>query len=134
MSATMLKPGEAALRLDVSTQTLRDWERAGLLSPTRTEGGHRRFPLDQIERVKDRRRTKASEDSTLLMRATLALLPKSAPSALAVLDAAELWRDVVAVDNLGGGDYIRTLEDGHAADAKRVRLAAAIDAYREAKS
>ena len=48
----------------------------------------------------------------------------------AVVEAAMLWRAVVEVDNAGGGDYVRTLGEGHAADAKRLRLAAAVDAYR----
>src|SRR3990167_8437825 len=44
---------EAAEILKVSTKTLRRWEEQGLLIPTRTLGGHRRyklFDLNQFEK------------------------------------------------------------------------------------
>ena len=41
--------GQAAKILGVSTSTLRRWERAGKLSPHRTEGQHRLYRLSQVK-------------------------------------------------------------------------------------
>jgi len=45
----MLTIEEAAERLGVSTITLRRWEKAGKITATRTQGGHRRYALADIE-------------------------------------------------------------------------------------
>lgn len=44
--------GEAADAVGVSQQTLRIWERKGLISPQRTPGGQRRFTAQDIEAAK----------------------------------------------------------------------------------
>lgn len=44
-----LSAGEAARHLGVSIETLRIWERKGLISPQRTLGGHRRYSRDEID-------------------------------------------------------------------------------------
>lgn len=44
--------GVAARELGVSVETLRRWERAGLIQCIRTLGGQRRFARSEIERVK----------------------------------------------------------------------------------
>jgi excisionase family DNA binding protein len=43
---------QAAARLGVSVDTLRDWEKAGRVKAERTVGGHRRFLASEIERVR----------------------------------------------------------------------------------
>ena len=48
----LLPIGEAAKRLGVSVATLRVWDRQGLLKPTRTLGGHRRYSVADLERVR----------------------------------------------------------------------------------
>ncbi len=45
----MLTIEEAAERLGVSTITLRRWEKAGKITAQRTQGGHRRYSLADIE-------------------------------------------------------------------------------------
>lgn len=45
----MLTIEEAAERLGVSTITLRRWEKAGKITAQRTQGGHRRYALADIE-------------------------------------------------------------------------------------
>jgi excisionase family DNA binding protein len=49
----LLNISQAAKRLGVSIRTLRRWEQAGKLDSLRTPGGHRRYTLEQIDRVKN---------------------------------------------------------------------------------
>ena len=44
-----MTPQQAAEYLGVSIRTLYRWEDDGLISPRRTPGGHRRYPLADIE-------------------------------------------------------------------------------------
>jgi MerR family redox-sensitive transcriptional activator SoxR len=43
--------GEAATRIGVSTSALRFYEKAGLITAARTDGGQRRYPRDILRRV-----------------------------------------------------------------------------------
>lgn len=53
MSATTLGPRELARQGGVSTDTLRHYERKGLLArPQRTSSGYRRYPADAVHRVR----------------------------------------------------------------------------------
>ena len=45
--------GEVARRLGVSPSTLRAWERQGLVRPDRGAGRHRRYRVEDIERLRD---------------------------------------------------------------------------------
>ena len=47
----LLPIGEAARQLGVSTDTLRRWDREGLIAATRTPGGQRRIPVTEIARI-----------------------------------------------------------------------------------
>lgn len=51
MSKPILTISEAAEILGVSDETLRLWERDGKLSPSYTEGGHRRYQRIDIEKL-----------------------------------------------------------------------------------
>lgn len=51
-SRQLLPIGDAAAELGVTPRTLQRWEEAGLIRPERTLGGHRRYPVEEIERVK----------------------------------------------------------------------------------
>src|SRR3989337_3644496 len=44
---------QASEFLNVSTKTLRRWEAKGILQPSRTLGGHRRYSLEVVKRFKD---------------------------------------------------------------------------------
>ena len=43
---------ETAKLLGVSSQTLRNWEKAGKITPTKTEGGHRRYSEQNITELR----------------------------------------------------------------------------------
>ena len=52
-SPTALMPiGDAARELGVSVETVRRWDRQGLIQSSRTLGGQRRYARAEIERVK----------------------------------------------------------------------------------
>lgn len=49
--------GEVAVLCDINPVTLRAWQRRyGLLKPQRTDGGHRLFDDDDIERIREIKR------------------------------------------------------------------------------
>jgi excisionase family DNA binding protein len=45
------KPSEAAFILGVTTETLRRWEKLGLLKARRLPSGHVRIPKSEVERL-----------------------------------------------------------------------------------
>ena len=45
----LLRPAAAANRLGVTTETLREWERAGTLPAYKTPGGHARYRTEDID-------------------------------------------------------------------------------------
>lgn len=49
----LISPQKAALMLGVCTNTLINWEREGKLKCHRTLGGHRRYYLQEIQRLLD---------------------------------------------------------------------------------
>jgi DNA (cytosine-5)-methyltransferase 1 len=50
-----LRIGEAARLLDLSVDTLRRWDWEGRFRAHRTTGGHRRYRLDEVQRLVRRR-------------------------------------------------------------------------------
>jgi DNA-binding transcriptional MerR regulator len=48
---TTLRSGELAKQAGVSTDTLRYYERKGLLAPARADNGYRQYPASALERV-----------------------------------------------------------------------------------
>lgn len=48
-TTTLLRLSEAARRLGVTTQTLRDWDKAGKIKTVRSSGNQRRIPLSEVE-------------------------------------------------------------------------------------
>ena len=53
----LLRPSQAAALLHVTVDTLRGYAQAGELSPVRTPGGHRRYPLADVRAFIERRAT-----------------------------------------------------------------------------
>lgn len=47
-----LTPNEAAARLMVAPATLRVWTEKGIIKALTTAGGHRRFPVEEVERLR----------------------------------------------------------------------------------
>lgn len=47
----LLKIGETARLLSISTSTVREWERTGRLKAVRTSTGRRLFRLEDVERL-----------------------------------------------------------------------------------
>ena len=43
---------EAKELLGVSTKTIQNWDKAGIISVVRTPGGRRRIPLSEVERIR----------------------------------------------------------------------------------
>ena len=58
----VLSVSEAARRLKVSAQTVRDWADRGKLPAMRTAGGQRIFQRDDIERARQERQMERSAD------------------------------------------------------------------------
>ncbi|MGH2784076.1 MAG: TOBE domain-containing protein [Actinomycetota bacterium] len=56
MTAKELRIGEAAEALGVQVETVRRWERQGLIKTRRTKGGQRTVPSSEIKRVRATRR------------------------------------------------------------------------------
>ena len=52
----LLNSREAAHYLGISLNTLYRMEKSGLLSPFRTPGGHRRYPVDMLDSYLERSR------------------------------------------------------------------------------
>lgn len=50
---TLLTSGQVATLFRVTTKTVTRWAEAGKLPAIRTLGGHRRFPADEVLRVRD---------------------------------------------------------------------------------
>lgn len=48
----MLSIKEASIEMGVSKETLRNWERKGILVSYRTVGNHRRYDSDDLEKLK----------------------------------------------------------------------------------
>lgn len=48
-SETLLPIGDVARRAGVSVDTVREWDRRGALTSIRTNGGHRRFRLSEVD-------------------------------------------------------------------------------------
>ena len=48
----LLTMKEAKELLGVSTKTIQNWDKAGIISVVRTPGGRRRIPLSEIERIR----------------------------------------------------------------------------------
>lgn len=59
-ATALLSPGEAAKRLSVSPITLRKWADDGLIQAITTLGGHRRYPIGEVERLSQRQNQPAS--------------------------------------------------------------------------
>ena len=51
MSQKLLSISKAADHLGVHITTLRRWEREGKLEPVKTYGNHRRYSLDDLEKL-----------------------------------------------------------------------------------
>jgi excisionase family DNA binding protein len=50
-SLRLLRPNEVAALFQVSPKTVTRWARAGKLQCVRTMGGHRRFPVEAVQRA-----------------------------------------------------------------------------------
>jgi DNA-binding transcriptional MerR regulator len=48
----MYKPSEFAKLINVTTQTLRNWEKSGKLIPIHLPSGHRRYTEEQLQTIK----------------------------------------------------------------------------------
>jgi hypothetical protein len=64
-SKQLISINEAAKILGVSTKTLRRWEARGILIPTRTSGGHRRYVLAKINNFKRAKGKKRISEPTI---------------------------------------------------------------------
>ena len=65
----LLSIQDAAKLLNVSTKTLRRWEKSGKLVPQRTEGNHRRYPKSQIEEYLSNSKKANKKESKYIRRA-----------------------------------------------------------------
>jgi MerR family redox-sensitive transcriptional activator SoxR len=85
--------GEAAARIGVSTSALRFYEKAGLISAARTEGGQRRYPRDILRRVNFIRGAQAVGIKLSDIKEAIDHLPADhAPTKEQWHEISELWR------------------------------------------
>ncbi|WP_027718488.1 IS607 family transposase [Desulfovirgula thermocuniculi] len=62
----LLSIGEAAKRLGVHPNRLKAWEKQGLIKPVRLPSGHRRYPVEEINRILGTGGIKAEPDTVVL--------------------------------------------------------------------
>lgn len=74
--AALPRIGDVARLIGVSPSTLRAWEREGLVTPVRGEGGHRRYAPSDVERL---RRTRALLERGYGHRVLRRMLAANAP-------------------------------------------------------
>ena len=60
MAKRLVTTGAAAHRLGLSPERVRQLEREGVIRATRTENGVRLFSLDDVDRLADKRASKAA--------------------------------------------------------------------------
>jgi molybdopterin-binding protein len=63
-----LKPREAALELQISFPTIKQWIYKRKIRSIRTAGGHHRIPQSEVDRLLFRTRAKTSPERALVMR------------------------------------------------------------------
>ncbi|WP_027719455.1 IS607 family transposase [Desulfovirgula thermocuniculi] len=65
----LLSIGEAAKRLGVHPNRLKAWEKQGLIKPVRLPSGHRRYPVEEINRILGTGGIKAEPDAAVVLYA-----------------------------------------------------------------
>ena len=90
---------DAAKKLGVSKQTLRNWEHSGKISSTRTDGGHRRYMESDINRLKG---IAASIPELVLPGVKVSRLREIGETLLANFDETELIYLTVSQSNIDG--------------------------------
>ena len=65
-SSSLLSVSAAAERLGVHVGTVRRWTDDGTLPEVRTPGGHRRIPVEAIERLRRERGGEGTSDAVVL--------------------------------------------------------------------
>lgn len=92
----MLTIGEVAERANVATSALRFYEREGLISSTRSEGGQRRYRSDVLRRVAFIRAAQRVGLSLEEIRAALNTLPQNrTPTAADWRRLSRSWRPLL---------------------------------------
>lgn len=95
-SRPVLAIGEVAARAGVATSALRFYEREGLISSTRTEGGQRRYHRDVLRRIAFVRAAQRVGLSLDDIRAALATLPDNrTPTAADWRQLSRSWRPLL---------------------------------------
>lgn len=62
----LLYIGQAAKKLGVHPNRLRAWEKQGLINPIRLPSDHRRYPIDEINRILGTERIKTKSETAVL--------------------------------------------------------------------
>ena len=89
----LLSIGEVAERTGVSVSALRFYEAAGMVAPTRSTGGQRRFPRDALRRIAFIRVAQRVGLTLDEIRAALATLPEQrTPTAVDWARLSRVWR------------------------------------------
>lgn len=52
----MVRIGDASRMLGVTVKTVRRWDKAGKIEVFRTQGGHRRIAMSELEKLKSRKK------------------------------------------------------------------------------
>ncbi|CAM4295637.1 IS607 family transposase [Bacillus mobilis] len=102
--------GKAAKELGVTVQTIRVWEKEGKIKSERTEGGHRRYDLNELLRLKDSRQKIKTEDKKALIYARVSTRNKKndlerQKNVLELFCAAKGWKYTILEDIGSGLNY-----------------------------
>jgi len=99
----LLSPNEAAKRLSVSPITLRNWADKGLIRAVTTLGGHRRYPLREVERLLKRQH-----------------LPDGSPTRIMIVDDDRFLAEILqeSLSNVSAPVVVEIANDGFEAGRK----------------
>jgi len=93
--------GDAASALGISVKTLRRWEEAGKIAAIRTAGGHRRYPVNELQRFQGKE--VVSRRNLVYIRASSVTMQRALEDAIGDYCSAKGW-DYHALSDVGSRD------------------------------
>lgn len=95
----MVSIGHAAKLAGVSVETLREWEKMGKISSHRTQGGHRRYDVDQFHEPASRQTILYARVSSYDQKGDL----QRQMDVLTAYSQGQKWENIESISDLGSG-------------------------------